>query len=65
MPIKAIMTFSTGILIALFISNPLHFREAVHKLQFKILREVTRTDNWGTPGLLPQPPLRHHVSRRN
>jgi hypothetical protein len=51
MPIKEIMTFTTGILIALFIANPLHFREAVHKLEFKILREATRTDNWGTEHL--------------
>ena len=51
MPIKELLNFSTGLLIVLFLTNPLHFREAVHRLQFKILKEVTRTDNWGTPGL--------------
>jgi hypothetical protein len=49
MPIKELMTLSTGILIAIFIANPLHFREAVRKVQIQILREVARTDNWGTP----------------
>jgi len=46
--LNQIINFSIGVLIALFIANPLHFRDVVRKLEFKILREATRTDNWGT-----------------
>ena len=55
MLIKEIMTFSMGVLIALFIANPLHFRESVRKMQFQILKEVTRTDNWGNPDIFQHP----------
>ena len=51
MPIKEIITFGIGVLAVLFATNPLHFREAVHRTQFQILREVARTDNWGNPSL--------------
>lgn len=59
MPIKGIMTFSTGIFIALFIANPLHFRESVRKVQFQILKEVARTDNWGDPDI-----FKHRSAKR-
>jgi hypothetical protein len=51
MPIKEIMMFSIGVLIAIFFTNPLYFREATRKTEFQILREVTKTDNWGNPDI--------------
>ena len=51
MPIKEIMSLSLGVFAFLFVTNPLHFKDAVRKVQFQILREVVRTDNWGNPSI--------------
>ncbi len=59
MPIKEIMTLSIAVFAMLFVTNPLHFKDAVRKVQFQILREVARTDNWGNPNIWPH----RHVHR--
>ena len=51
MPIKEIMTYSAAILAWLFLSHPIHFRQAVQNLKYQILRDIGRTDNWGNPSL--------------
>ena len=56
MPIKEILTLAFGIIVALAIANPLHFREALRRTEIQILRDVGRTNNWGNPSI-----FRHHI----
>jgi hypothetical protein len=58
MPIKEIITISAIIMAAVVATNPMHPREAIRALQIKILRDVARTDNWGSPSIFPH--HRHH-----
>lgn len=51
MPIKEIITFGFGVLAVLVAMNPLHFKEAVRHTQIQILKEVGRTDTWGSPSI--------------
>lgn len=52
MPIKEIITFSTGVLLTILAMNgPFRFKETIRKTQIQILREVGRTDNWGNPSI--------------
>ena len=61
MPIKEIVAFGAAVFTMLFVINgPLHFRDAVRKLQIQILRDISRTDNWGDP----MAPVRTQARRR-
>lgn len=51
MPIKEIIAISAVIMASVMAANPTRPREAIRELQFKILREVGRTDNWGNPSI--------------
>jgi hypothetical protein len=50
MPFKEIITYGIGIaMVAGLAGNPLHFRENLRRVQFQVLKECTRVDNWGNP----------------
>lgn len=51
MPIKEIIVISAAIMASIIAANPTRPREAIREFQFKILREVGRTDNWGSPSI--------------
>jgi len=52
MPIKEIITFTMGIVMSIaIIGGPQHLRANLRETQIKILREMTRVDNWGNPSL--------------
>jgi hypothetical protein len=61
MPIKEIMTFGFGVFLTIFVTNgPLYFKEAVRRTQVGILREVSRTDNWGNPSIFASKHKQHN-----
>ena len=50
MPIKEIVSFTLGIVMTIAVAGgPLQLRANLRKVQIEILREMTRTDNWGNP----------------
>jgi hypothetical protein len=51
MPIKELIAVSTAILASVFVTHPGHFHNALREIKMQILREVTRTDNWGSPSI--------------
>jgi hypothetical protein len=51
MPIREILALSVAVMGGIFIAHPLSFKSALRQVEFSILREVTRTDNWGDPSL--------------
>lgn len=51
MPTKELLALSFTILGGLFITHPHDFVHTVHKVEYSMLRELTRTDNWGNPSL--------------
>ena len=60
MPFKEIIPFGIGIAMVVGLAgNPLHFRENLRKVQFQILRECTRVDNWGNPSPWAHSRLKH------
>lgn len=48
MPIKEIVAFGMTLWAGLMLTQG---PQGVKAVQFKILREVTRTDNWGSPSI--------------
>jgi hypothetical protein len=60
MPIKEVVTFALGMVISIaLVGGPIHLRQHLREMQIKILREMTRVDNWGEPSAL----FRHTKSR--
>jgi hypothetical protein len=52
MPIAEIMKWSAGVVTLLAILHgPSHLNQSLHSVEIPILREVTRTDDWGYPGI--------------
>jgi hypothetical protein len=52
MLIKEIIAFGFGVILTLlFISGPVSFQKRLSELKVAILKETTRTDNWGNPGI--------------
>jgi hypothetical protein len=51
MPIREILALAAVIFGGIFVTHPLSFRTTIRQVQFSILREITRTDNWGDPSL--------------
>lgn len=50
MPIKEIVSFTMGIVMTIaVVGGPLNLKTNLRKVQVQILREMTRTDNWGNP----------------
>jgi len=50
MPIKEIITFTMGVVMTIAVAGgPLNLKTNLRKVQIEILREMTRTDNWGNP----------------
>ena len=50
MPIKEIITFTLGLVSIIAITGgPWNLTQNLQKLQYEILKEATRTDNWGNP----------------
>jgi hypothetical protein len=57
MPIKEIITFGMGIVLALALTKgPLHLRQTLRELEIKIANETARTDNWGNPSIFKRKP---------
>jgi hypothetical protein len=57
MPIKEIINFALGIVLSIaLLGGPQNLRSNLRDVQIKILREMTRVDNWGNPS-----PWAHHV----
>jgi hypothetical protein len=57
MPIKEIVSFAMGIVMTIAIAGgPQNFRSNLREVQIKILREMSRVDNWGNPS-----PWAHHA----
>lgn len=53
MPIKEIIAVAAALMASIIATHPTRPLEAVRELQVKILREVGRTDNWGSPDIFP------------
>lgn len=51
MPIKELLAIAAAVVGGIFISHPLDFTNALHRVQFSILKEATRTDDWGNPSI--------------
>jgi hypothetical protein len=49
MPIKELLAITTLALAAIFAAHPFDFSNAVRKVELSILKEASRTDNWGNP----------------
>jgi len=52
MPIKEIMAISAAIMGSIMLTHPTRPFEAVREVEARILHEVGRTDNWGSPSIL-------------
>lgn len=53
MPIKEIMALSAIIMASIIAANPTNPRAAIRRFEMRILKEITRTDNWGSPSIFP------------
>ncbi len=52
MPISDIIKYGFGVIGTLLVLHgPLHLQEEMRKMEFQILREASRTDNWGSPSI--------------
>jgi hypothetical protein len=51
MPIKEIIALSSLILAGVFIAHPDDFVYQVQKMEYSILKEAARVDNWDQPSL--------------
>ena len=50
MPIKEIVSFGMGVVLMVAVTGgPLNLKTNLRAAEIKILREVSRTDNWGNP----------------
>lgn len=49
LPIDGLIKIAMGIVLGLMIAHPFTWRGELTKLQYRMLREGTRTDNWGNP----------------
>ena len=47
--IEKLIGFTTVALMGLWFQHPLTVRAELQKVQYKILKEISRTDNWGSP----------------
>jgi len=45
------MAISVAVVFGLYVSHPLTWRVELAKLQYRILRDVSKTSNWGNPSL--------------
>ena len=52
MPVSDIIKFGFGVIGTLLVLHgPLHLQEEMRKIEFQILREASRTNNWGNPSV--------------
>ena len=49
MPIRELLALTIIIMGGIFVAHPFDFHNAIRKVEVSILREVSRTDNWGDP----------------
>ena len=47
--IEGLIPIAVSIVIGMVIRHPLTWRQELTKLQVSMLKEITRTDNWGSP----------------
>jgi len=65
MPIKEIIALTTAIVIATAVTGgPQNLEKNLNSMKYTMLKELTRTDNWGNPSPFSiQPTLGHHAHR--
>jgi hypothetical protein len=51
MPIQEIIALSALILTGVFVAHPGDFVDQVQKIEYSILKETARVDNWDQPSL--------------
>jgi hypothetical protein len=51
MPIKEIIAIAAMVMAGIVITHPFSYGKYIRQAEFSILREATRTDNWGDPSL--------------
>ena len=51
MPVKEIMAISAAIMSSIMLTHPTRPLEEVREVEVRILHEVGRTDNWGSPSI--------------
>jgi hypothetical protein len=49
MPIKEFLVITNVALTAIFAAHPFDFSDAFRKVELSILKEASRTDDWGDP----------------
>jgi hypothetical protein len=49
-----------GVVIGLMVAHPFTWRVELAKLEYRMLKEATRTDNWGNPLPWRQPTRNTH-----
>ena len=51
MPVKECIAIAATVLAGIVVTHPFSFGNYIREVEFSILREATRTDNWGDPSL--------------
>lgn len=54
MPLKEIILLSAVVVASIMASHPVHPLDGILAFELRILREVGRTDNWGSPSIFHQ-----------
>ena len=60
LPIDGLVKIAMGVVIGLMVAHPFTWRVELAKLEYRILKEATRTDNWGNPLPWKQPARNTH-----
>ena len=58
LPIDGLMKIAMGNVLGLMLTHPFTWRVELAKLEDRMLREGTRTDNWGNPLIWQRPHTR-------
>jgi hypothetical protein len=62
MPISDIVKFGFGVIGTLLVLHgPLHLQEEMRKLEVEIVREIARTDTWGSPDIFAGHGKKSHI----
>jgi hypothetical protein len=70
MPIKEIIALASMFVIGMAAAHPTDYMLRLRKIEYSILRDAARTDNWGSPSVFPKShrrfaPVRHVVNIQN
>lgn len=62
MPISDIIKYGFGVVGTLLVLHgPLHLQEEMRKMGFQILREASRTDDWGQVSIFAGHGIKSHI----